>query len=351
MPLHHIFKRLSHGMSNARRSIVTSSSHRLLTKSAAVIAVIAVGASACSAERGQSQTQALEQNDPWSVAQPDPDAEWLPILATQDLAVGVKRIAFSLDGLGRNEEPPTVRVSLYALDEDRESPRSVQYARFIAYDPDVKIAAHGHANASVSDRSLPISRGVYVVPVQLTAAGLWGLLLEMSSDEASESVRLRFSVRERQAAPRVGEQAPSVDSRTRDDVSALSELTSDPEPEPGLYAMSIVDALKQERPLVIAFATPAFCHSRTCAPVLEAVKGVWREFSSEVTGIHVEVFENPDDPSRLVEAEAFIAWRLPSEPWVFVIDADGVIRYAFEGAVTEAELRSAVEWVVQDGAE
>ena len=181
MPLHHIFKRLLHALSNARRSIVTSSSHRLLTKSAAMIAVIAVGASACSVERDQSQTQALEQDDPWIVAQPDPDAEWLPILATQDLAVGVKRIAFSLDGLGRNEEPPMVRVSLYALDEDRESPRSVQYARFIAYDPDVKIAAHGHANASVSDRSLPIGRGVYVIPVQLTAAGLWGLLLEMSS--------------------------------------------------------------------------------------------------------------------------------------------------------------------------
>ena len=351
MPLHHIFKRLSHGLSNARRSIVTSSSRRLLTKSAAVIAVIAVGASACSVERDQTQTQALEQNDPWIIAQPDPDAEWLPILATQDLAVGVKRIAFSLDGLGRNEEPPTVRVSLYALDEDRESPRSVQYARFIAYDPDVKIAAHGHANASVSDRSLPIGRGVYVIPVQLTAAGLWGLLLEMSSDEASESVRLRFSVRERQAAPRVGERAPSVDSRTRDDVSALSELTSDPGPEPGLYATSISEALAQEQPLLVAFATPAFCHSRTCAPVLEAVKAVWRDFSSEVTGIHVEVFENPDDPSRLVESEAFIAWRLPSEPWVFVIGADGVIHYAFEGAVTEAELRSAVEWVVQDGAE
>ena len=59
----------------------------------------------------------------------------MPVLATQDLAVGVKRIAFSLDGLGANDEPPTVRVSLFALGSDnREAPRSVQYARFIAYD-------------------------------------------------------------------------------------------------------------------------------------------------------------------------------------------------------------------------
>ncbi|MCY3732895.1 MAG: hypothetical protein OXG42_01315 [Chloroflexi bacterium] len=115
--------------------------------------------------------------------------------------------------------------------------------------------------------------------------------------------------------------------------------------------LSIAEALALDRPLLLTFATPAFCHSRTCAPVLEAVKAVWREFSTEISGIHVEVFENPDTPTRLVEAEAFVAWRLPSEPWVFVVDAAGMIRYAFEGAVTEEELRSAVEWVVQEGAD
>ncbi len=289
--------------------------------------------------------------DAWTVAQREADARWLPILATQDLGVGVKRIAFTLEGLSANEELPTVRVSLFELDEDRENPVSVQYARFISYDPSVGVAAHGHANASVSDRALPVGRGVFVVPVRLSAAGLWGLLLEMSSGAGEEIARLRFSVRERQAAPRVGERAPSVESRTRGDVSALVELTSDPDPEPGLYVLSIAEALALDRPLLLTFATPAFCHSRTCAPVLEAVKAVWREFSTEISGIHVEVFENPDSPSRLVEAEAFVAWRLPSEPWVFVVDAGGMIRYAFEGAVTEEELRSAVEWVVQEGAD
>lgn len=349
MRLHRTFKRLLSVLSIRRRLFVTSSVHTLLTNGLLTIAMAAALAASCGNGTQDEQSSLPDESDGWTIAQSDPDARWLPILATQDLAVGVKRIAFSLDGLVGNDEPPTVRVSLFALDEDRDAPRSVQYARFISYDPEVKIAAHGHANASVSDRSLPIGRGVYVVPVQLTSAGLWGLRLDMSSDDREESVRLRFSVRERQAAPRVGERASSIDSRTRDDVSALSELTSDPDPEPGLYAISIAEALAEDRPLVIAFATPAFCHSRTCAPVLEAVKAVWREFASDLNGIHVEVFQNPDDPSRLVEAEAFVAWRLPSEPWVFVIDSDGIIRYAFEGAVTEAELRSAVEWVVQDG--
>ena len=147
--------------------------------------------------------------------------------------MGVTRIAFSLDGLGPEDEAPTVRVSLFALDQDRASPRSVQYARFIPYDPSAGVTPHGHANASVSDRSLPIGRGIYVVPVRFTSPGLWGVLLEMSTSDNRESVRLRFSVRERQAAPGVGDRAPLVDSRTRDDVSALNKLTSDPDPEPG----------------------------------------------------------------------------------------------------------------------
>ncbi len=334
-------------------TLVTSSVYRsLIVRRTAIRAILAIGAIALLATAcgGAATRYAAESGSAdWDVSQVDARARWLPVLATQDLAVGVKRIMFSLDGLGAGEQPPQVRVSLYALDGDGETPRSVQFARFIPYDPDVRIAAHGHANASVSDRARPIGRGVYAVPVRLETPGLWGMLIEMTSADARETARLRFSVRSRQAAPSVGEPAPSVVSRTRADVDSLSELTSDPEPEPGLYAISIDEALRLRRPLLLTFATPAFCHSRTCAPVLDAVKSVWREFADRVSGIHVEVFENPQQPQRLVEAEAFDAWRLPSEPWVFVIDADGVIRYAFEGAVTEAALRSAVEWVAQDG--
>ena len=361
MRLPHIFKQRLRRLSISWEGLVTSSSDRpraqlgLCSRGTVVfLMTMVLAVSACREEMDTGRSEHGEPSNErgaWDLVVTDPEAEWLPVLATQDLAVGIRRIAFSLDGLGGDDEPPTIRVSLYALDEDRESPRSVQYARFLPYERGIGITAHGHANASVSDRSLPIGLGVYVVPVQLTSAGLWGVHLELSAGErdgAMDEVRLRFSVRERQAAPSVGQRAPSVDSRTRDDVESLSALTSDVDPEPGLYAMSISEALNSARPSIIAFATPAFCHSRTCAPVLDAVKSVWREFSAEVNGIHVEVFENPHEPSRLVEAEAFVVWRLPSEPWVFVVDADGVIRYAFEGAVTEAELRSAVEWVVQD---
>ena len=322
--------------------------HMFSVSCALAVAAFAAG---CGAQQATE-----EEPDPWLVAEVGAVA-WLPVLATQDLAVGISRIGFTLDGLAAGDEPPTVRVGLYALEgpeADRSSPRSVQYARFIpigdSASSQAPIRAHGHANSSVSDRALPVGPGLYVVPVRLTSPGLWGLEFEITSCCAEPgTTRLRFSVRERAQAPQVGERALSTDSRTRDDVDSLAQLSTDADPEPGLYQYSIAEALELGQPLILTFATPAFCHSRTCGPVLESVKAVWRDFAPHLIGVHVEVFENLDEPQRLVESEAFVAWRLPSEPWVFVIDRDGVIRYAFEGSATEAELRSAVDWVLQDG--
>jgi hypothetical protein len=35
-------------------------------------------------------------------------------------------------------------------------------------------------------------------------------------------------------------------------------------------------------------------------------------------------------------------WRLPSEPWTFLVGADGRIKDKFEGAISLAELSTAI---------
>ena len=42
---------------------------------------------------------------------------------------------------------------------------------------------------------------------------------------------------------------------------------------------------------------------------------------------------------NIVLAPAVAEWGLPTEPWVFVVGADGVILGRFEGLVTREELR------------
>lgn len=297
----------------------------------------------------QAGQQADMQADPWLAGAPA-DAAWLPVLATRDLAVGVARVAFTLEGQRPDAPPPRVRAELYDLAADRERPVASQFARFVAFtnddttaDPATPFQPHGHEGGfSVSDELPAVGSGLYIVPVRLNRPGEWGIAFAIDDGERHEQFRFRFSVRERPAAPAKGDPAPASPTRSLAD-APLAQLTSDPNPEPALYQLSLADALALSRPILLVFATPAFCHSRACAPVLDVVKAVWRARAAELIALHIEVFENPHQPDQLRDAPAFIEWNLPSEPWIFVIDHQSRIYTAYEGAATEAELTQDID--------
>ncbi len=93
---------------------------------------------------------------------------------------------------------------------------------------------------------------------------------------------------------------------------------------------------------MLAFATPKFCTSRTCGPVVDVVSHVRKQFAN-VRFIHVEVFAG-NDPARGYN-RWMKEWALQSEPWVFVVGRDGRIKAKFEGSVSVRELRAAVQSV------
>jgi hypothetical protein len=56
--------------------------------------------------------------------------------------------------------------------------------------------------------------------------------------------------------------------------------------------------------------------------------------------IHVEIYED-NDPTK-GENRWVREWKLPSEPWVFLVGGDGKIAARFEGTVSVRELDAAV---------
>jgi hypothetical protein len=90
------------------------------------------------------------------------------------------------------------------------------------------------------------------------------------------------------------------------------------------------------------FATPKFCSSRTCGPVVDvvdAVRAKWK--GSPVRFIHVEIYADnvpSHGPNVWVKQ-----WHLPSEPWTFLVGTDGRIKARFEGSLSVAELSQAVQ--------
>jgi hypothetical protein len=144
------------------------------------------------------------------------------------------------------------------------------------------------------------------------------------------------------ASPAVGTRA--YPSRTPTIASAqgdLARVTTSVPPDRDLLRFSVAQSLAAHRPFVVVFATPKFCTSRTCGPVVDVVQAVSRRFRGRgIRFIHVEIYER-NDPA-LGRNLWVRQWHLPSEPWVFLVGADGRIKAKFEGSVSVAELVAAV---------
>ena len=139
--------------------------------------------------------------------------------------------------------------------------------------------------------------------------------------------------------PEIGQIPPAVQTPTIADVDHLSGITTDSNPEQKFYELSIGAALEAGRPAVIVFATPKFCTSQVCGPTLSIVKDVAEDFP-QVNFIHVEPYDLDEVPERLDPVPAATAWGLPTEPWVFVTDAQGRLAAKYEGSVAPQELKA-----------
>lgn len=243
----------------------------------------------------------------------------LVLVVSSDLAVGRERVLVS------------------ALDRDNRSLVSDTPVGLVLYAPD------GTAREEVETRfiwAIPEVRGLWAANVTFDVPGNWTLAVRGTDGRLVDGAP--FSVATESLAVGVGERAPASRSKTLSD-APIGTITSDPQPDDRLYRVTVAEAVTSGRPTVVVFATPAFCTSRTCGPTLETAKGLVDDYPS-VNWIHVEVYENLDAPSTaaLVVADPVIEWGLPNEPWVFVVDASGVVADRFEGVVDRTELGDAL---------
>ncbi len=140
--------------------------------------------------------------------------------------------------------------------------------------------------------------------------------------------------------PPVGAKAPASPTPTLA-TAPVSALTTATPPDRALLRYSIAGSLAAHRPFVVTFATPKFCTSRVCGPVVDVVDGVRRRFEQQgVRFIHVEVFQgnNPAEGYNRWMRQ----WGLTTEPWTFLVGRDGLIKAEYEGSVSTGELAAGV---------
>jgi hypothetical protein len=293
-----------------------------------LLALAALVAGAC----GGAAPSPTRLGTPGALPTPGPLAT--VIVASSDLGVGSQRFALAL--LGANQRPITnatvrLRFSKQA-GQDKLEPK---------FEADAVFRGQGLDEQGLEDR------GVYATRVTFDSAGIWNVRAVASrSGRGQETASAFFQVAPKSETPAIGDPAPASKNKTVADVKNIDELTSARPPDPALYKVSIADAIASHRPFLVVFATPAFCTSKTCGPQIQVVDGLRAKYGDRMNFIHIEIYNNPVDlmnggSDRSVRP-AVREWNLPTDPWVFLVDAKGRVFDKFEGFAPAAELEESI---------
>ena len=199
----------------------------------------------------------------------------------------------------------------------------------------------GSAEVPASWLSNPgVALGVYTAPVTFDEAGLWSVSIKGADDAVAAAL---VEVGTDSPIPEAGESAPPSSTLTGSTPDELEVISTDPDPDPGFYDLSIADAVANGRPTVVVFATPAFCQTAVCGPTIDIAKQE-AEGRDEIDFVHVEPYDvERARANDLQPVEAMFEWGLATEPWIFVVDEDGTITARFEGIVGADELTAAID--------
>lgn len=200
--------------------------------------------------------------------------------------------------------------------------------------------------AKTTSEDLDAAPVVYSTELDFPTEGEWLVAAIVKEDGERKGVLLRDAVvGEFKKIPEIGQKAPKIHTLTAQDVGGgLSKITTRIPPD-SQNKVDYAEALGKE-PVVLLFATPQFCQSRVCGPVVDVAEQAKHEFGNKAAFIHMEIY-NDNDPAKgaLPQVRAF---HLPSEPWLFTIDRHGIVRDAVEGAFGLKLMHEAVEKAISE---
>lgn len=190
------------------------------------------------------------------------------------------------------------------------------------------------------------AKSVYVVPkVDFPEDGSYlAVAMIKGPDGKLEASRIPSPVVDQYPkVPKVGERPPKIDTLTAADVGNDLEKIDTRVPPDQMHKVNFAEVLGK-KPIVLVFATPALCQSRVCGPVVDVAQQVADKFEPRADFIHQEIYvENEISKGLRPQLKAF---HLPTEPWTYLIDAEGVIKDRLSGAYGVDELEEAMATIL-----
>jgi len=184
---------------------------------------------------------------------------------------------------------------------------------------------------------------VYGADVKFSKPGNWTLLTATQSGGGMLAAPSQVKVvkPDKDDIPQVGEAAPRVETDTiasakGDEESIDTRIPTAPE----LHEESFADVVGK-KPVALLFATPQLCQSRVCGPVTDIALQLKAKYGDQMTFIHQEVYED-NDPNKGLR-KPLQQFNLKSEPWLFVVGADGKVTERLEGSFGLKTFENAVK--------
>ncbi len=248
--------------------------------------------------------------------------DYIVALGTPDISVGAHRISLTIEGPAGLVEDPALAIAAYPPDGGPARMEAAAFARF----PDEV-------------------RGFHVASLQFDQPGDWTLAIAVGGENLLISLPVPPDTR----APDIGDPVPLSLNRTLADVEDLADLSTGFVVDALLYAVTVADAVANDLPTVVVFASPGFCTNAFCGPQAEVLSEIRIDRPGQANYIHVDLYENPVEV-RLGEAPIHTPlleeWGLETDEWTFVVNPDGTVAARFEAFAPRAEVEAALEAVL-----
>jgi len=245
------------------------------------------------------------------------------------------RLGFAIVDVA-NKQIDVAEVAVYTAKPDGSKLRGP----FVARKESLDVAAP--YRSAQTDADLANGKTFYVAEPEFASTGAHVAvgLVRLDGRLVVAEAPAALQVGMKNGPPDVGERAIRVDTRTGADVGGNLEKLSTRVPPPAEMLDTNFADVVGKKPVVLLFATPALCASRTCGPVVDIAEQVRARNGDGVTFIQQEIYQDNNASSPVVSQVS--AWRLPTEPWAFVIDRRGRVAARFEGVFSTGELARAV---------
>jgi hypothetical protein len=140
--------------------------------------------------------------------------------------------------------------------------------------------------------------------------------------------------------PGVGDKAPKVHTETLESAGGDITKIDTRDPPSDMHKVDFADVVGK-KPVALLFSTPQLCQSRVCGPVTDMELQMQSKYGDKMTFIHQEVWQDNDINKGL--REPLRQFNLPTEPWLFVVNAKGVITARLEGSIGVRQFEDAVK--------